>query len=65
MSAGVPHALELPYVFGLPFMAANPLVASDAGNFSLDVGVPVVFSNLDRQWATYTMTLWTNFAKYG
>ena len=62
---GVPHAVELAYVWGFPFLAANEAVRRDNANLTLDLGVPVAFSNLDKAYADFTMTLWTNFAKFG
>ena len=62
--AGVPHAFELPYVFGWPTIQTAPTaVQEDTGNLRLPG--PVVFINADRAWSDYTIDLWTNFAKYG
>ena len=65
LPTGVPHAVELAYVWGFPFIADNAAVRRDNGNLTLDLGVPLRFSDEDRDFADFTMTLWTNFAKYG
>jgi len=59
--AGVPHAGELPYVFGWANMKLAPQVRADAR-------IPIDVMNYNEEDFLYTdliMDLWTNFAKFG
>ena len=53
--------MELPYVFGYPFLTLNPDVRNDTGIF-FDI---FAWNDEDIEYADYTITLWTNFVKYG
>ena len=60
---GTPHMWELPYVFGYPLIArASDELQIDTGNLSLPL---IRYSQANRDWARYIITLWTNFAKHG
>ena len=58
---GVFHAMELPYIFGYPFLKLNPEVRNDTLMF-FDV---FDWNEEDIEYADFMMTLWTNFAKFG
>jgi carboxylesterase type B len=59
---GVPHAAEIPFVWGYGYLFTNPDVRNDS-----DVINPSAIGELpeDIAFTNYVQTLWTNFAKYG
>ena len=61
MLSGVPHAAELPYVFGWANMKLAPQVRVDA-RIPIDV---MNYNEEDFLYTDFTMDLWTNFAKFG
>ena len=57
---GVPHAGELPYVFGWPLLQLSPDVRADS-LIPIDV---VPWNEEDYEYSDFTMDLFTNFAKF-
>lgn len=51
--------MEIPYIFGLPFIKDNPTVRAES---QIEDILP--WDKSDQEWSDYMMDLWTNFAKY-
>lgn len=57
---GAAHMLDVPYMFGLPFLKDNPSVMAES-----QINDIVEWDETDRKVSVYVMDMWTNFAKYG
>ena len=59
--SGTVHSDDLQFVFGRAFLWDNPGALNHSG-IALD---DTVYTDYDRHYSRFMMTLWTNFAKYG
>ena len=57
---GTPHIMELPYMWGMPFIRHNPEVRNQT-----EMHDWLRYTEEDDIYADFMVKLWTNFAKYG
>ena len=61
LNLGVFHAMDIPYVFGYPYLPLNPDVRNNSG-INIDV---INYNDEDREYFDFIGDMWTNFAKFG
>jgi carboxylesterase type B len=59
---GAFHGSELPLIFGWPFFEENPLALNHS---QANLLIPTNYTEFDKEFSTFMMELWTNFAKFG
>lgn len=58
--SGTPHAMDVPYMWGKPFLRHNPEVRNQSEIIDL-----FPYQEADDEYSYFMMKMWTDFAKYG